>query len=37
MPQPPAGGELSPAAAWSQRVRKIGGYIQLIFAATRRS
>ena len=33
MPQPPAGGELSPAAAWSQRVRKVGGYIQLGFAA----
>jgi hypothetical protein len=33
MPQPPAGGELSPAAAWSQRVRKVGGYIQLAFAA----
>ena len=29
MPQPPAGGELSPAAAWSQRVRKVGGYIQI--------
>jgi hypothetical protein len=24
---------LSPAAAWSQRVRKVGGYIQLAFAA----
>src|SRR5208337_439554 len=33
MPQSPAGGELSPAAAWSQRVRKVGGYIQLAFAA----
>jgi hypothetical protein len=33
MPQPPADGELSPAAAWSQRVRKVGGYIQLAFAA----
>jgi hypothetical protein len=25
--------ELSPAAAWSQRVRKVGGFIQLAFAA----
>ena len=33
MPQPPAGGELSPAAAWSQRVRQVGGFIQLAFAA----
>ena len=33
MMQPAAGGELSPAAAWSQRVRKVGGYIQLAFAA----
>ena len=33
MTQPPEGGELSPAAAWSQRVRKVGGYIQLAFAA----
>jgi len=33
MLQSPAGGELSPAAAWSQRVRKVGGYIQLAFAA----
>ena len=33
MPQPPNGGELSPAAAWSQRVRKVGGCIQLAFAA----
>jgi hypothetical protein len=33
MPQPPADGELSPAAAWSRRVRKVGGYIQLAFAA----
>src|SRR5271165_5421420 len=33
MPQSRAGGELSPAAAWSQRVRKVGGYIQLAFAA----
>ena len=33
MPQSPPGGELSPAAAWSQRVRKVGGYIQLAFAA----
>ena len=33
MPQPPTGDELSPAAAWSQRVRKVGGYIQLAFAA----
>ena len=33
MPHPPAAGELSPAAAWSQRVRKVGGYIQLAFAA----
>ena len=31
--QPTAGGALSPAAAWSQRVRKVGGYIQLAFAA----
>ncbi len=30
---PPEGGALSPAAAWSQRVRKVGGYIQLAFAA----
>lgn len=29
----PTGNELSPAAAWSQRVRKIGGFIQLAFAA----
>jgi hypothetical protein len=35
MPQSPAGGELSPAAAWSQRVRKVGGYTQLAFAARR--
>jgi hypothetical protein len=34
MMQSPAGGELSPATvAWSQRVRKVGGYIQLAFAA----
>jgi hypothetical protein len=33
IPQTPPGGELSPAAAWSQRVRKVGGYIQLAFAA----
>ncbi len=33
MPQPTAVGELSPATAWSQRVRKVGGYIQLAFAA----
>jgi hypothetical protein len=33
MPQPPAAGELNPAAAWSKRVRKVGGYIQLAFAA----
>ncbi len=33
MPQSPPAGELSPAAAWSQRVRKVGGYIQLAFAA----
>ena len=32
-PQPTTGDELSPAAAWSQRVRKVGGYIQLAFAA----
>ena len=32
-PQSPTGGELSPAAAWSHRVRKVGGYIQLAFAA----
>jgi hypothetical protein len=25
--------ELSPAVAWSQRVRRVGGYIQLAFAA----
>ncbi len=25
--------ELNPAAAWSQRIRKVGGYIQLAFAA----
>jgi hypothetical protein len=25
--------ELSPVAAWSQRVRRVGGYIQLAFAA----
>ena len=29
----PAGAELSPAAAWSQRVRRVGGFIQLAFAA----
>ena len=33
IPQSPPGGELSPTAAWSQRVRKVGGYIQLAFAA----
>ena len=33
MPQSPPDGELSPAAAWAQRVRKVGGYIQLAFAA----
>ncbi|HEV2639504.1 MAG TPA: hypothetical protein VGX23_30480 [Actinocrinis sp.] len=33
MPLSPAGGEQGPAAAWSQRVRKVGGYIQLAFAA----
>jgi hypothetical protein len=33
MTQPTTRGELSPAAAWSQRVRKVGGYIQLAFAA----
>lgn len=29
----PGAVELSPAAAWSQRIRKVGGYIQLAFAA----
>jgi len=31
-PQPPASG-LGPAAAWSLRVRRVGGFIQLAFAA----
>jgi len=29
----PPGVELSPSAAWSQRVRRVGGFIQLAFAA----
>ena len=29
----PVGAELSPAAAWSRRVRRVGGFIQLAFAA----
>jgi hypothetical protein len=29
----PAPAELSPTVAWSQRVRKVGGFIQLAFAA----
>ncbi len=29
----PTPAELSPQAAWSQRVRKVGGFIQLAFAA----
>jgi len=31
--QEPSAFELSPRAAWSQRVRKVGGFIQLAFAA----
>jgi hypothetical protein len=31
--QTPAATELSPQAAWSQRVRKVGGFTQLAFAA----
>jgi hypothetical protein len=29
----PASFELAPAAAWSQRLRRFGGFIQLAFAA----
>jgi hypothetical protein len=29
----PTGAELSPAVAWSRRVRRVGGFIQLAFAA----
>ena len=29
----PAGVDRSPAAAWSLRVRRVGGFIQLAFAA----
>jgi hypothetical protein len=29
----PERADLSPAEAWSQRVRKVGGFIQLAFAA----
>ncbi len=29
----PAGTELSPTVAWSRRVRRVGGFIQLAFAA----
>jgi hypothetical protein len=29
----PAGSELSPSVAWSRRVRRVGGFIQLAFAA----
>jgi hypothetical protein len=32
-PETPAGAELAPAAAWSQRVRRVGGFIQVAFAA----
>lgn len=31
--QAPTPAELSPTVAWSQRVRKVGGFIQLAFAA----
>jgi len=33
VPEAPTGGELTAAAAWSQRVRRVGGFIQLAFAA----
>ena len=33
MTQTPTYAELSPAAQWSHRVRKVGGLIQLAFAA----
>jgi hypothetical protein len=29
----PTGNQLSPAVAWSRRVRRVGGFIQLAFAA----
>ena len=32
-PQAPKAIEPSPVEAWSQRVRKVGGYMQLGFAA----
>ena len=32
-PAAPTGAELTAAAAWSQRVRRVGGFIQLAFAA----
>jgi hypothetical protein len=31
-PESPTGGELTAAAAWSERVRRVGGFIQLAFA-----
>jgi Na+-transporting methylmalonyl-CoA/oxaloacetate decarboxylase gamma subunit len=33
MSEAPTTAELSPSAAWSQRVRRVGGFIQLAFAA----
>ena len=33
IPEAPANAELAPAAAWSQRVRRVGGFVQLAFAA----
>ena len=32
VPKTPTGGELTAAAAWSERVRRVGGFIQLAFA-----
>jgi hypothetical protein len=32
-PEAPTAVEVSPAVAWSQRIRRVGGYIQLAFAA----
>jgi hypothetical protein len=31
-PEVPVAAELHPAVAWSQRIRRVGGYIQLAFA-----
>ena len=33
MSEAPTAAELSPSAAWSERVRRVGGFIQLAFAA----